>query len=273
MPRTGRVTSAKQCLRLNGELLSQAIEDRHDQVQSIISTGKERGYVLSGEVNDILPGEVHSSKEIDDLLLTLERSGMDIYEDVSSANGAGAALEAAEALEAEVKEEAPLGGEVDLDLTPGLREKTNDPVRTYLREIGTVPLLTREGEVVLAKRIERGRFLVLKTITRSPIVMKELLGIADDLRNGARLVKEILRFSDEELTEEKVENEARQTLKIWTRSPFSTTSRSDRPRDSRVLRNRRSVPICMPGTQFLGRVSRCRNWHVRSNLIRGSAIA
>jgi len=232
--------------------LSRAIEDRHDQVQSLISMGKERGYVLYGEVNDILPAEVYSSEETDDLLLTLERSGIDIYEDVSAAKAAGAAREAAEALEAEVKEEAPLGGEVDLDLTPGLREKTNDPVRTYLREIGTVPLLTREGEVVLAKRIERGRFLVLKTITRSPIVMKELLGIADDLRNGARLVNEILRFSDEELTEEKVENEARQTLKIWTRSPFSTTSLSDRPRDSRVLRNRRSVPICMPGTQFLG---------------------
>ncbi len=194
--------------------MSRAIEDRHDQVQSLISMGKERGYVLYGEVNDILPAEVYSSEEIDDLLLTLERSGIDIYEDVSAAKAAGAAREAAEALEAEVKEEGALGDEVELDLTPGLLEKTNDPVRVYLREMGAVPLLTREGEVTLAKRIERGQFLVLKAITRSPIVIKELLGIADDLRNGARSIKEIVQFDDEELKEEKVENKARQTLKI-----------------------------------------------------------
>jgi RNA polymerase primary sigma factor len=193
--------------------LSQAIEERHDQVQSLISMGKERGYVLSGEVNDILPGEVHSSEGIDDLLLTVDRTGIGIYEDVSSAKGAGAALEAAETQEAEVKEEGALGDEVALEPPPGPLENTHDPVRMYLRQIGTVPLLTREGEVVLAKRIERGQFLVLKAITRSPIVIKELLGIADDWRNGARSVKGILQFDDGELTEEK-ENKARQTLKI-----------------------------------------------------------
>src|SRR2546427_2456538 len=84
----------------------------------------------------------------------------------------------------------------------------------YLREMGTVPLLTREGEVAIAKRIERGQLLVLKTITRSPIVIKELIAIADDLRNGTRSIKEIVQFDDEELTEEKIENKTRQTLKI-----------------------------------------------------------
>ena len=84
----------------------------------------------------------------------------------------------------------------------------------YLREMGTVPLLTREGEVAIAKRIERGQLLVLKTVTRSPIVIKELLGIADDLRKGTRSIKEITQFDDEELTEEKIENKTRQTLKI-----------------------------------------------------------
>ena len=76
--------------------------------------------------------------------------------------------------------------EVELDLTPGLLEKTNDPVRMYLREMGTVPLLTREGEVAIAKRIERGQMLVLKTITRSPIVVKEMVAIAEDLRLALR---------------------------------------------------------------------------------------
>jgi RNA polymerase primary sigma factor len=83
----------------------------------------------------------------------------------------------------------------------------------YLREMGTVPLLTREGEVTIAKRIERGQNLVLKTISRSPIVLKELMGVAKDLREGARSIKEIVQFDDEELTEEKVEAKTRATLK------------------------------------------------------------
>ena len=176
--------------------------------------GKERGYLLYDEVNDILPAEVHSSEEIDDLLSTFERYGIDIYEDAAAAKVARAALEASEPAEAEAKEEPAGADESDLDLTPGLLEKTNDPVRMYLREMGTVPLLTREGEVAIAKRIERGQVLVLKTITRSPIVVKELVAIADDLRTGDRSIKEIVQFDDEELTEEKIEQKTRQTLKV-----------------------------------------------------------
>ena len=184
--------------------MSQAIEDKHDHVRQLVALGKERGYLLFDEVNDILPPEVHSPEEIDNLLSTLETYGIEIYEDVSAAK---AALEAAEPLEPEVKEEGAL------DLTPGLLEKTTDPVRIYLREMGAVPLLTREGEVVLAKRIERGQFLVLKTITRSPIVIKELLAIAKALREGVRSIKEIVHF-DDEVKEETVEKKTRQTLKI-----------------------------------------------------------
>ena len=193
-----------------------ALEEKYDQVRQLINMGKERGYLLYDEVNDILPAEVHSSEEIDDLLSTFERYGIDIYEDVSAAKAARAALEPVEPAEVDlvVKEEPAGAEEVELDLTPGLLEKTNDPVRMYLREMGTVPLLTREGEVAIAKRIERGQVLVLKTITRSPIVVKELLAVADDLRKGARSIKEIVQFDDEELTEEKIENKTRQTLKL-----------------------------------------------------------
>ena len=191
-----------------------ALEEKYDQVRQLINMGKERGYLLYDEVNDILPAEVHSSEEIDDLLSTFERYGIDIYEDIAAAKAARAALEATEPADGEVKEEAAGSDEVELDLTPGLLEKTNDPVRMYLREMGTVPLLTREGEVAIAKRIERGQLLVLKTITRSPIVIKELMAIADDLRNGARSIKEIVQFDDEELTEEKIENKTKQTLKV-----------------------------------------------------------
>jgi RNA polymerase primary sigma factor len=194
--------------------LALALEEKYDQVRQLINMGKERGYLLYDEVNDILPAEVHSSEEIDDLLSTFERYGIDIYEDVAAAKAARAALEVVEPVEGEIKEEAAASEEVELDLTPGLLEKTNDPVRMYLREMGTVPLLTREGEVAIAKRIERGQLLVLKTITRSPIVVKELIAIAEDLRNGTRSIKEIVVFDDEELTEEKIENKTKQTLKI-----------------------------------------------------------
>ncbi len=136
-----------------------ALEEKYDQVRQLIAMGKERGYLLYDEVNDILPAEVHSSEEIDDLLSTFERYGIDVYEDLSTAKAALAAADSSDAVE--VKEE-PASEDGDLDLTPGTLEKTNDPVRMYLREMGTVPLLTREGEVAIAKRIERGQLLVLE---------------------------------------------------------------------------------------------------------------
>jgi RNA polymerase primary sigma factor len=197
--------------------LALAIEEKYDQVRQLIAMGKERGYLLYDEVNDILPAEVHSSEEIDDLLSTFEKYGIDIYEDLAAAKAARATADptVAEAPEIESKDELPVAEDAgDLDLTPGMLEKTNDPVRMYLREMGTVPLLTREGEVAIAKRIERGQLLVLKTITRSPIILKELLTIGDDLRKGTRSIKEIVQFDDEELTEEKIENKTKKTLKV-----------------------------------------------------------
>ncbi|HXW62403.1 MAG TPA: RNA polymerase sigma factor RpoD [Candidatus Acidoferrales bacterium] len=187
-----------------------ALEEKYDQVRQLVAMGKERGYLLYDEVNDILPAEVHSSEEIDDLLSTFERYGIDVYEDLSSAKAALAAADSADTSEAK---EDVTSEDGDLDLTPGTLEKTNDPVRMYLREMGTVPLLTREGEVAIAKRIERGQLLVLKTITRAPLILKELLKVGDDLRNGSRSIKEIVQFDDEELTEEKIEAKTRETLK------------------------------------------------------------
>ena len=192
--------------------MSLALEEKYDQVRQLIAMGKERGYLLYDEVNDILPPEVHSSEEIDDLLSTFERYGIDVYEDLSSAKAALAAADAAEPAEAAAKEEQA-SEDGDLDLTPGTLEKTNDPVRMYLREMGTVPLLTREGEVAIAKRIERGQLLVLKTISRAPLILKELLQVGEDLRNGSRSIKEIVQFDDEELTEEKIEAKTKETLK------------------------------------------------------------
>src|SRR5258706_909479 len=202
-------------VRLREECVAVAgLEEKYDAVRQLIAVGKERGYLLYDEVNDSLPAEVHSSEEIDDLLTTFERNGIEIYEDAASAKAARAVEVSTEGGDHEVvvKEDAH-EGESDLDLTPGSLEKTNDPVRMYLREMGTVPLLTREGEVAIAKRIERGQLVVMKSITRSPIVIKELIAVGDDLRKGARSIKEIVQFDDEELTEEKIANKTKQTLK------------------------------------------------------------
>jgi RNA polymerase primary sigma factor len=199
---------------LREEFVALGLEEKYDAVRQLIAIGKERGYLLYDEVNDSLPAEVHSSEEIDDLLTTFERNGIEIYEDQASAKAARAVEVSLDSGDHEVvvKEDAH-EGESDLDLTPGSLEKTNDPVRMYLREMGTVPLLTREGEVTIAKRIERGQLVVMKAITRSPIVIKELIAVGDDLRKGGRSIKEIVQFDDEELTEEKIANKTKQTLR------------------------------------------------------------
>jgi RNA polymerase primary sigma factor len=158
---------------------------------------------------------VNSSQEIDDLLSVLERQGIEIYEDPATANAASVAATSAEGPEADPKEE--LGAEASLDLSLGVDTKSADPVGIYLRQMGSVPLLTREGEVVIAKRIERGQLVVMKAITRSPIVIKELMAVGGDLRKGARSIKEIVQFDDEELTEATIAKKTKQTLKYIDR--------------------------------------------------------
>ena len=191
--------------------MARPLEDEVSHVQQLILIGKERGYLLYDEVNDSLPADVHSSQEIDDLLSILERQGIEIYEDLATANAGHAAANAAEGPEADPKEE--LAAEVGLDLSFGVDPQSQDPVRIYLREMGSVPLLTRESEVVIAKRIERGQLVVMRAITRSPVVIKEIIAVGEGLCQGVRSIKEIIHFDEEELTEEKIANKTKQTLR------------------------------------------------------------
>jgi RNA polymerase primary sigma factor len=161
----------------------------HD-VDNLIEVGKEKGYLTYGDVNDILPEEVGTPDDLDDLITTIGTHGIDLLDNPKFPGDK----------EFELEE----GEDVELDLTPGTLEKTNDPVRMYLREMGTVPLLTREGEVEIAKRIERGQLRVLKAISRSPIVIREIVALGEDLKRGVRNVKEVVIFDEEELTEEVV---------------------------------------------------------------------
>jgi RNA polymerase primary sigma factor len=192
--------------------LTLVIEEKYDQVRQLISIGKERGYLLYDEVNDLLPPEVRSSEQIDEVLSCFERYGIELYEDATSAGASRDAAEATDTAVADSKREITTE-DSELDLTPGTLEKTNDLVRLYLREMGTVPLLTRESEVAIAKRFERGHLLVLKTITRAPLILKELLQVGEALRNDSRSIKEIVQFDDEELSGEKIEAKTKKTLK------------------------------------------------------------
>jgi RNA polymerase primary sigma factor len=179
-----------------------AIEDKfEDDIQKLMDQGKEKGYLTYGEVNDLLPDNMHSADDLDDLITTINTQGIDLLE--------GEPKFAGEKFDAEHAEE---GDDVELDLTPGTLEKTNDPVRMYLREMGTVPLLTREGEVEIAKRIERGQLRVLKAISRSPIVIREVVALGEDLKRGVRNIKEVVIFDEEEITEEVLQTRVKATV-------------------------------------------------------------
>jgi RNA polymerase primary sigma factor len=176
-----------------------AIDDKFESdIDSLIEVGKEKGYLTYGDVNDMLPEEIGSADDLDDLITTIGTQGIDLLD--SPKFGADKDFELEE------------GEDVELDLTPGTLEKTNDPVRMYLREMGTVPLLTREGEVEIAKRIERGQLRVLKAISRSSIVIREIVALGEDLKRGVRNVKEVVIFDEEELTEEVVQSRVKATV-------------------------------------------------------------
>jgi RNA polymerase primary sigma factor len=176
-----------------------AIDDKfEDDITNLIETGKEKGFLTYGDVNDMIPDDIGTADDMDDLLTTIGSQGIDLREGPEFPGDK----------EFELEE----GEDVELDLTPGTLEKTNDPVRMYLREMGTVPLLTREGEVEIAKRIERGQMRVMKAISRSPIVIREIAALGEDLKRGVRNVKEVVVFDEEELTEEVVQARVKATV-------------------------------------------------------------
>ena len=182
--------------------MAEELDKYEDDIDKLIETGKEKGYLTYGEVNDLLPGDITTPDDLDDLLTTINTQGIEL-------GGEEREGRSRDKYEPEAGEE---GDDVELDLSPGTLEKTNDPVRMYLREMGTVPLLTREGEVEIAKRIERGQLRVMKAISRSPIVIREIVGLGEDLRRGVRNIKEVVTFDEEELTEEILQSRVRQTV-------------------------------------------------------------
>ena len=215
-----------------------ALDDKYDDIKKLIDTGKEKGYLTYDQVNDLIPHDVHSPEDLDDLLTTIGTQGIDVLE--------GPKLPSA-ALDKKFEEDE-VGEDVELDLTPGALEKTNDPVRMYLREMGTVPLLTREGEVEIAKRIERGQIRVLKALSRSPIVINELLALGEDLKKSVRSIKEVVTFDEEEITDEILQNRLKEftgkiddLAKAYKKAgglieKFAAVNQKKRPKDYRRYR-------------------------------------
>jgi len=177
-----------------------SLEERYDEVRQLIQVGKEKGYLLYDEVNEMLPSEITSSEDLDDLFNAFGSAGIEVVDSDKAYRGE-------KDFDRDGSEEGP-----ELDLTPGALDKTNDPVRMYLREMGTVPLLTREGEVAIAKRIERGKLAVIKSISRTPTIAKRILVIGDQLRAGERTIRELVIFSDEEITDEVIEDRKTEVL-------------------------------------------------------------
>ncbi|MFZ0955883.1 MAG: RNA polymerase sigma factor RpoD [Candidatus Sulfotelmatobacter sp.] len=217
-----------------------ALDDKYEDIKKLIDTGKEKGYLTYDQVNDLIPHDVHSPDDLDDLLTTIGTQGIDVLEGPKSPSAA--------ALDKKFEDAEEGSEDVELDLTPGALEKTNDPVRMYLREMGTVPLLTREGEVEIAKRIERGQIRVLKALSRSPIVIRELLAMGEDLKKGVRSIKEVVTFDEEEITDEILQNRLNEftgkidaMAKLYKKvtvveEKYVATSQKKRPKDHRRAR-------------------------------------
>ncbi len=166
------------------------VEDKYDPVRQLMSRGKEKGYLLYDEVNDELPEGLTSPDEVDSVLATLDASSIEVLEEQP--------LDEKD-FDRKPPEELP-EDLTELELAAGT-EKTNDPVRMYLREMGSVPLLTRAGEVEIARRIERGQNAVLKALARSPIVVKVLLKTGEALRRNEKSIREVVVIGEEEISE------------------------------------------------------------------------
>jgi RNA polymerase primary sigma factor len=186
---------------------SLTLEDKYsDEVQKLIDVGKEKGYVLYDELSDLLPPEISASPEdLTDVFSAFSTAGIEVIETEDQSFGS---------VEKTPGEKETPDAEVELDLTPGAVDKTNDPVRMYLREMGTVPLLTRAGEVDIARRMERGQFVVFKALSRSPVVVREIISLGERLREDPSIIQNVLLFTEEELTDQVIEKKLGETLRL-----------------------------------------------------------
>jgi RNA polymerase primary sigma factor len=182
-----------------------SIEEKYDEVKELILMGKERGYLLYDEVNDLLPEGICTSDELDSIFSLFGSAGIEVidteqkFQDDSKRDD---------------KKEEDSGEEGEFDFAALNLDKTNDPVRLYLREMGTVPLLSREGEVEIAKRVEHGQRIVLKALSRSPLVVQEILNIGEQLKKKQISIRDVVSVNEDDITEERLEEKAVAVLDV-----------------------------------------------------------
>ena len=172
-----------------------------DNIRKTIHVGKEEGYSLDKEMNKPIPPGVRSEKDVDDFLAAIRTRGLEVLEEEPQLRSA---------LDRTLVSDA---GEIDVNLAPVDYDAANDPVRVYLREMGATPLLTRDGEVEIAKRIERGQLSAMKALSRSPIVVHEVLAMGEELKRGQRSIQETVVFDEEEITEEILQDRVEETTR------------------------------------------------------------
>ena len=185
------------------------IESRYSAVKQLLELGKEKGYLLYDEIYDILPDELVSLPEdLDEIYLRFEELGVEVidrperYQNRDEADGATGDFD---------KKDDDDGPEYSLTA----QEKTNDPVRMYLREMGTVPLLDREGEVEIAKRIEEGEWAIYEALSENPVVLGELLRLNELAQKDKRVLHELVAADANEPLDAKAEQRIRSNMKIF----------------------------------------------------------
>ncbi len=186
-------------------------DEKEDLMDRLVALGKRKKFISLDELHRQIPENMMSADDLEDVLERLEGANISVAEtDAQLLERASEIVLDDEEAAAEEEDD-----DLDLDLSAGVLDKSNDPVRLYLREMGVVPLLNREGEVTIAKRIERGQLKTHKAISRSPIAVERLLQIGDDLAAGKASIRETVVFSEQaeiSLEEDKAEEYMRWTL-------------------------------------------------------------
>ncbi len=162
-----------------------AKKTNQEEVQQLIDIGKEKGFLTYDEVNDMLPANMVSSEQLEDVMSMFGEMDIEIVDSDSKVSSSK-------------DEDLDDEDEGEVELEAGTLGRTSDPVRMYLREMGQVALLTREGEVEIAKRIEEGEALVTKVVMRTPIAAREVLLLLEKLEKGQTGVSDITRDYDDE---------------------------------------------------------------------------
>src|SRR5438270_465941 len=186
-------------------------DEKEDLMDRLLALGKRKKFLSLDQLHREIPENMMSPDELEDVLERLEGANISVAETDARLIERAQTL----TLDDDDEEEAVDEEDLDLDLSAGILDKSNDPVRLYLREMGVVPLLNREGEVAIAKRIERGQIKTHKAIARSPIAIERLLLLGEDLQNHRASIRETVVFSEQadvNVEEDKAEEYMRWTL-------------------------------------------------------------